>query len=157
MGYICSQSGCTRMPRFNCISEHINPVQLPLFRGRDAPLYLQRIIQQCRSFQPKDRPTAHNLIASLIEHTGDDGSAPREADDSWKSFLRPEDYLKVSHIYCDNCGALAPSEHYHCSMCDGGDFDICPACVSKGIHCRDSRHKLRKRSREKGELVEMDD
>lgn len=44
-------------------------------------------------------------------------------------------------------------EHYHCSVCDGGDYDLCPACVDTGIHCPGSGHWMVKRFVKNGCVV----
>ena len=45
---------------------------------------------------------------------------------------------------CNACreGPYFLGGRYHCSTCDGGDYDLCARCVSKGVHCEDSTHKL---------------
>lgn len=48
---------------------------------------------------------------------------------------------------CSICGEQIPDidGHYHCSICDDDDFDLCQACVDKGIRCRSEDHWLIKR------------
>lgn len=48
-------------------------------------------------------------------------------------------------IDCNNCGQSIPNEHYHCSICDNGDYDLCLQCVNSGISCQDDDHWLIKR------------
>ncbi|KAL1966005.1 hypothetical protein VTN77DRAFT_4945 [Rasamsonia byssochlamydoides] len=48
-------------------------------------------------------------------------------------------------IDCNNCGRSIPGEHYHCSICDDGDYDLCPACVDAGVTCHGEDHWLIKR------------
>lgn len=48
-------------------------------------------------------------------------------------------------IDCNNCGQSVPSEHYHCSICENGDFDLCPQCVDSGVSCPGDEHWLVKR------------
>lgn len=48
-------------------------------------------------------------------------------------------------IDCNNCGRSVANEHYHCSICENGDFDLCPQCVDLGITCRADDHWLIKR------------
>lgn len=48
-------------------------------------------------------------------------------------------------VCCNHCDRTIPDAHYHCSTCDNGDFDLCPACVELGITCYDSDHWLLKR------------
>lgn len=44
-------------------------------------------------------------------------------------------------------------EHFHCSVCDGGDYDLCPACVDLGIHCPGKGHWMVKRFVTNGSVV----
>lgn len=39
-------------------------------------------------------------------------------------------------IQCNNCENPIPNAHWHCSICDGGDFDLCVECVQKGCLCQ---------------------
>ena len=48
-------------------------------------------------------------------------------------------------IDCNNCGSSIPGEHYHCSICDDGDYDLCPTCVNAGVTCPGDEHWLLKR------------
>ncbi|KAK2757889.1 hypothetical protein FQN54_004295 [Arachnomyces sp. PD_36] len=48
-------------------------------------------------------------------------------------------------IDCNNCDQSIPNEHYHCSICDGGDYDLCQTCVNNGALCRGEGHWLIKR------------
>ncbi|KAF2096441.1 hypothetical protein NA57DRAFT_41962 [Rhizodiscina lignyota] len=48
-------------------------------------------------------------------------------------------------VYCNGCEARMPHEHYHCNVCDSGDFDLCTSCISAGKHCHEDKHFLIKR------------
>lgn len=48
-------------------------------------------------------------------------------------------------VYCNNCNQPMEDEHFHCGICDGGDYDLCPACVDSGIHCSGAGHWMVKR------------
>ncbi len=56
-------------------------------------------------------------------------------------------------IDCNNCGKSIPNEHYHCSICDNGDFDLCQGCVDRGVSCDGEEHWLIKRSIRGGEVI----
>jgi hypothetical protein len=45
-------------------------------------------------------------------------------------------------------------EHYHYRICDDDNFDLCQACVDRGIHCHDEDHLMVKRLVENGEPIE---
>ncbi|KAL9630872.1 MAG: hypothetical protein Q9164_006199, partial [Protoblastenia rupestris] len=65
-GYLCALSGCTSHPRYMCTADHTNPVDLPARRA-GIPTYFTDIIKACRSLNPRDRPTAHQLAKRAIE------------------------------------------------------------------------------------------
>lgn len=52
---------------------------------------------------------------------------------------------KTYCVSCNNCARSIPGEHYHCSICDGGDYDLCMHCVNAGISCPAEKHWLIKR------------
>lgn len=56
-------------------------------------------------------------------------------------------------ICCNNCEMTTPGVHYHCATCEDGDFDLCEACIDKGITCHDKSHWLIKRTTEDGQIV----
>ncbi|CAN9261504.1 unnamed protein product [Alternaria alternata] len=56
-------------------------------------------------------------------------------------------------VYCNNCNEPMEDEHFHCSVCDGGDYDLCPACVDNGVHCPGSGHWMVKRFVKNGSVV----
>jgi next-to-BRCA1 protein 1 len=53
--------------------------------------------------------------------------------------------ISAYSVYCNNCNSSIPGEHYHCSTCDEGDYDLCQACVEKGILCGGEDHWMIKR------------
>jgi next-to-BRCA1 protein 1 len=56
-------------------------------------------------------------------------------------------------IDCNNCGNAIANEHYHCSICDSGDFDLCQTCVDSGITCDGKDHWLIKRFQQGGSII----
>jgi len=57
------------------------------------------------------------------------------------------------YIDCNNCGKSILNEHYHCSICDAGDFDLCQGCVDRGVGCDGEEHWLIKRSIRGGTVI----
>ncbi|KAJ5930715.1 hypothetical protein N7466_006208 [Penicillium verhagenii] len=53
-------------------------------------------------------------------------------------------------IDCNNCRRSIANDHYHCGICENGDYDLCPACVANGASCLGEGHWLIKRSVEQG-------
>ncbi|EEA19715.1 hypothetical protein TMatcc_009863 [Talaromyces marneffei ATCC 18224] len=56
-------------------------------------------------------------------------------------------------IDCNNCGGSIPSEHYHCGICDDGDYDLCLNCVDAGVSCPGDDHWLLKRVVQNGVII----
>jgi len=56
-------------------------------------------------------------------------------------------------VYCNHCDAAMYDAHYHCSICDGGDYDLCELCISSGTLCPGEGHWLIKRCIEDGKVV----
>ena len=55
-------------------------------------------------------------------------------------------------VQCNYCGTNIPDAHWHCNICDHGDFDLCLSCVEAGIHCDVDNHYLIKRTIEDGKV-----
>ncbi|KAI9841035.1 MAG: hypothetical protein M1838_003797, partial [Thelocarpon superellum] len=56
-------------------------------------------------------------------------------------------------VFCNACDAPIPDAHYHCSICDGGDFDLCRSCVDAGTLCADPGHWLIRRFIQDGRVI----
>lgn len=56
-------------------------------------------------------------------------------------------------IDCNHCGDSVSNEHYHCSKCEMGDFDLCPACINRGVTCDGDDHWLIKRTIDNGRVI----
>ncbi|KAF2812042.1 uncharacterized protein BDZ99DRAFT_474280 [Mytilinidion resinicola] len=56
-------------------------------------------------------------------------------------------------VYCNNCDNPMANEHFHCSICDRGDYDLCASCVDAGIHCPGAGHWMVKRFVKNGTVV----
>lgn len=56
-------------------------------------------------------------------------------------------------ICCNSCDTAIPADHWHCSICDNGDFDLCSQCVDKGVLCDNQDHWLIKRFVQNGKVI----
>ncbi|KAF2009268.1 hypothetical protein BU24DRAFT_415191 [Aaosphaeria arxii CBS 175.79] len=56
-------------------------------------------------------------------------------------------------VFCNNCNQAMEDEHFHCSICDHGDYDLCQTCVDAGIHCPGAGHWMVKRFVKDGAVV----
>ncbi|KAJ9611456.1 hypothetical protein H2200_004640 [Cladophialophora chaetospira] len=64
------------------------------------------------------------------------------------------DFPSTSYtIDCNHCGSSVPNEHYHCGICEGGDFDLCKTCIDAGITCDGDEHWLLKRTIRNGVVI----
>lgn len=59
-------------------------------------------------------------------------------------------------VYCNECEKAMDDVHFHCSICDGGDYDLCVECVGQSKHCPGEGHWLIKRFIKDGEVVPSD-
>ncbi|KAK1780829.1 hypothetical protein QBC45DRAFT_407641 [Copromyces sp. CBS 386.78] len=59
-------------------------------------------------------------------------------------------------VCCNSCDRTIPYEHYHCSICDDGDFDLCLDCHNKGVVCHNYGHQLAKRFVNNGIITTVD-
>lgn len=56
-------------------------------------------------------------------------------------------------ICCNHCDVAIPDTHWHCSICDDGDFDLCAECVAKGEFCDAEDHWLIQRTILDGKVI----
>ena len=63
------------------------------------------------------------------------------------------DFTGTFSIDCNSCGKSIPNEHYHCSICEKGDFDLCQKCVEDGVTCDGEDHWLIKRFIRNGIII----
>ncbi|KAF2274964.1 uncharacterized protein EI97DRAFT_443540 [Westerdykella ornata] len=56
-------------------------------------------------------------------------------------------------IFCNECKLTVEDVfHYHCSICESGDYDLCLKCVNAGKHCLNDSHWLVKRFYKDGQF-----
>lgn len=55
-------------------------------------------------------------------------------------------------VQCNHCSTNIPGPHWHCTICDSSDFDLCLACIESGFHCDVDSHYLIKRTIENGRV-----
>ncbi|KAK5168139.1 uncharacterized protein LTR77_006707 [Saxophila tyrrhenica] len=56
-------------------------------------------------------------------------------------------------VYCNECDVAMDDVHFHCNICDGGDYDLCEDCVASGKLCSGDGHWLIKRFIKDGKVV----
>ena len=65
----------------------------------------------------------------------------------------PVPAVSIFSVYCNNCSESIPNEHYHCSTCDDGDYDLCQSCVNGGVLCGGEDHWMIKRFVKNGKVI----
>ncbi|KAJ8130314.1 hypothetical protein O1611_g3318 [Lasiodiplodia mahajangana] len=65
---------------------------------------------------------------------------------------QPEGMKLPFTVCCNSCDRAVPEAHFHCSICDDGDFDLCQDCVNRGISCYGDGHWLIKRTVVNGDI-----
>ena len=56
-------------------------------------------------------------------------------------------------VFCNRCDHPIPDAHWHCSICDDGDYDLCTTCVDKGLLCENHEHWMIKRFMRDGMVI----
>lgn len=56
-------------------------------------------------------------------------------------------------VFCNECDKSMADAHYHCSICDGGDYDLCEDCVASGKLCPGEGHWLIRRYIKDGKVI----
>lgn len=120
-------NGCTR--NFNCPATTSSPsnTEIPVARGGAA-----------RDKWFAELAAVNDLRQNAIRNNTGAPSPPCNASFS---------------VYCNNCTSSVPDEHYHCSTCDDGDFDLCQACVDNGVLCGGDDHWMIKRFVKGGKVI----
>ena len=56
-------------------------------------------------------------------------------------------------VRCNVCSDAIYGAHWHCGICECGDFDLCGKCVDGGVHCYIDDHYLIKRLIKDGKFI----
>ena len=135
----CEIAGCQKQI---CKDRHLSTA-LPVL-PEYVPRYYQDLIAACRAEQPLQRPTARDLLTKIPSYclqetwTSNDIAAMSSHNVTQDS---------APQIYCDICENIEESTWYHCDVCHNGDYDICKACFTKGLHCKDAAHLIQRMER----------
>lgn len=104
----------------------------------------------------EDKEPVPRFFSTKNEFTAvDDHSNITEALESMRQ-ANLLDYSVPSNsftICCNNCDKPIPGAHWHCSICERGDFDLCQDCVEKGCLCDSEDHWLIKRFVKGGKVI----
>jgi tetratricopeptide (TPR) repeat protein len=112
-------------------------------------LHRQRYEYCKQAWGPNDIYTRQSLesVVTFLAKQGkvEEAKALREREEKVKSSIR-----------CDGCGLWVDDDqcHYHCGVCNDGNFDLCRGCFDKGTTCDGGRsHSLVKRVVKEGRFV----
>ena len=109
----------------------------------------KRASQQTLVNEETPAPENYTSIPSILNRTS-----------SQKLAFRPKEpaapvcpVMSAWSVYCNSCDNAMDNHHFHCSICDDGDYDLCEKCVAQGKVCPGEGHWLVKRFIHNGKVV----
>ncbi|KAK8255533.1 hypothetical protein HDK77DRAFT_370223 [Phyllosticta capitalensis] len=78
---------------------------------------------------------------------------PHQIAADWRAADSSSVATSTWSVYCNVCDSPIVNEHFHCSICDDGDYDLCKSCVTSGEHCPGEGHWLIKRFISNGKVT----
>ena len=105
---------------------------------------------------PTDEQSLPGLLSTKDEFTAvNDHSNITEALESVKQASARSCSIQSNSftICCNFCDEPIPDAHWHCSICERGDFDLCQDCVERGRLCDGEDHWLIKRFVKGGKVI----
>ncbi|KAI5811615.1 hypothetical protein DFH27DRAFT_621097, partial [Peziza echinospora] len=126
--------------------ESVSAAVAAYFDGDEGRTVLRATIGEEMEKEIEKRSLISQSVASLAapSTTAEPSVAPKP---------KPLTMKQVYAVYCNVCSVDVDSAHFHCGICDGGDFDLCEKCVTEGKHCLNEQHWMVKRSITNGEVV----
>jgi hypothetical protein len=113
-----------------------------------------------KAFTEIVRPSQPTCAIPGAFYTGDSSAdppprpAPRSVQLSQPTLPSFHDFSAGTFsIDCNYCGQSIPNTHFHCSICEKGDFDLCQACLEAGVTCDGDDHWLIKRFIRNGVVI----
>jgi ankyrin repeat protein len=91
----------------------------------------------------------HGAVAILLDGWGEETDKKQEAS--------PRVSNNPPRLECDVCTSSIPTiaRHYHCNLCNSGDWDVCEDCRKMGATCMESAHTLVDRTMLDGTWVDV--
>ena len=90
------------------------------------------------AFRGSSRKVRQHIVDALLE-AGADPSQPEPPSVAPIS-LRSNAYVDGQYRICDGYRKSIVDVHLHCSICVGGDFDLCEECIASGKLCPGKGH-----------------
>ena len=142
---VCIKEGCNLEGDFCYLESHMEAVALPDL-PEHIPQYYKTIVKCCRAESPEDRPPARQLLErfpTMHDFQPTPSTSSTSESTSARSNINSLGRGLLGMKRCNGCGTTDIQSHFfYCSACDTGDFDICPGCYDKGLHCHDNDHLL---------------
>ena len=130
-----------------CLAAHEKPSSIPSETKSETPIVVSEVVED---EAPVPRPFSERSKA----YTGFGTVSMPRATCHLRAIDQDFHVPAASFtVCCDNCQITIPNAHWHCSICQDGDYDICGDCVANGIHCGVEGHFLIKRSIENGKVI----
>lgn len=107
------------------------------------------------AFRPSctvQQPIAGAITGSSLLLPSKDMANPTKATQVKPPAGLVDDQSSTWVICCNSCDQALTGVHFHCSICDAGDFDLCEACIAKGQMCDGKEHWLVKRGIQNGQV-----
>ena len=142
---VCIKKGCNPYGEFGSMESHVEATALPDL-PESIPQYYKTIVKECRAESPEDRPPAWGLLERFPSMH--EPQPTPSASSTFESVSADSDFCSLGRgllgmSRCDECGITDIKGHFfHCNVCAAGDFDICPRCYDRGLHCHDKGHLL---------------
>lgn len=86
----------------------------------------------------------------LTQHANISQKLDMIRDARGRNYMIPQTHFTIC---CNNCDKSISDAHWHCGICDHGDFDVCGDCVEKGKLCEGQDHFLIKRFVKDGKVI----
>ena len=106
------------------------------------PEYYRDMVDACFAEDPIARPSAEDLLSMLPPTSIDTESNTRHDLNPEPMDIDAMRKCRARSHCCDHCGKQISSVFYKCNACFRADFDVCPTCFDKGMHCDDQTHLL---------------
>lgn len=153
----------TANPAYDSIPFHVKEdyqMQLMLLEQQNKKRLLMARQEQAYGGAMRAAPEVHGTEAPVpSSFTARDDLIPELASLSMSDSKKSASETKSStpggsySVCCNQCHATINDAFWHCSLCNGDDYDLCQACVKKGCVCEGEDHWLIKRTIKNGEII----
>ncbi|GAW14646.1 hypothetical protein ANO14919_040490 [Xylariales sp. No.14919] len=118
-------------------------LRLLLERGADIS-----VLEEFQFFvRPHDDGTIDRLAIPVIQELNDRiRYSDHDGWEEWEPITITKVPESVQDIYCGNCGRSVTDAHFHYSICNAINFDLCQECVDRGINYPSDGYWLTKRT-----------